>query len=229
MMGSFLKIKLVLVLAGGLFLIPSTMAFSKPESAQPVPARKSVPQKLVRIAAVGTSGFGFSQPALRMRDTLNRVLEIVSNENLKQDEAAQRRALHRVIDKRFDYSQMSERVMEGNWAKMTPVERTKFSALFEHLLDQAYTDLVGIHPGSTIHFLSEKVSGELATIETQTQRQGETMTIIYKLKRQGNDWQVYDFMVQGISMIRNYRSQFSKVIDDESLRGLYRRLQKQTS
>jgi phospholipid transport system substrate-binding protein len=83
--------------------------------------------------------------------------------------------------------------------------------------------------GGKVHFLSERVKGDYAFIKTNIVSSDRTIAIYYKLKRVGKEWRVYDFLVQGVSMVRNYRFQFTKVIRQESFEGLLKRLEEQTA
>ena len=80
-----------------------------------------------------------------------------------------------------------------------------------------------------MHYLGEKVSGKFASIKTQVLSQGKSISVNYKLVRQDNDWRIYDFVVEGVSLVRKYRSQFSRVIRKNSIQGLYILLKDQTA
>lgn len=204
-----------------------------PVKAAPIKAVpvKTVPVKAVpvKVAAVGTTGFGFSDAASELKLTVEQVLEIVTDENLKKDGKSRKLALRKVIGKQFNFRRMAMHTLDSLWDRRTRQEQKQFTHLFQKLLEKSYMHMIENFQGGKVHFLSERVKGDYAFIKTQIVSEGRTIAIHYKLKREGKHWRVYDFLVQGISMVRNYRFQFSKVIRQESFKGLLKRLKEQTA
>lgn len=195
----------------------------KPQSS-PQPA-KSEP---IKVAAVGTTGFGFSDAASHLKLTVDQVLEIVTDENLKKDAQSRKLALRKVIGQRFDFQQMAMHTLVNVWDRRSLKEKQQFTHLFRKLLEKSYMRIIENFKGGKVHFLSERVKGDYAFIKTNIVSADRTIAIHYKLKRDGKNWRVYDFLVQGVSMVRNYRFQFTKVIRQESFEGLLQRLKEQT-
>jgi len=183
----------------------------------------------VSVASIGMSGFGFSQPAQRLKETVDHVLEIITDERLSQDLGSQRRALFLEIGKRFDYRQMAESSMGNYWKELSLKDRERFVGLFKKLLEKSYIHLIEDYKNGTVHYLGEKVNGKFASIKTQVLGQGKSISVNYKLVRHDNDWRIYDFVVEGVSLVRKYRSQFSQVIRKNSIQDLYILLKDQTA
>ncbi|MDH5761981.1 MAG: ABC transporter substrate-binding protein [Nitrospinota bacterium] len=227
------KYSILVATAFSFFLIvpPAAISKSAGESEGQVTRKISQPAKSepIKVAAVGTTGFGFSDAASGLKMTVDQVLEIVTDENLKKDAKSRQLALKNVIGKRFDFRQMAMHTLDSDWGSHSRKEQKQFTGLFKKLLEKSYLHIIENFQGGKVHFLSERVKGDYAFIKTNIVSPDRTIAIHYKLKRDGKDWRVYDFLVQGVSMARNYRFQFSKVIRQESFQGLLKRLKEQTA
>ncbi len=237
-MRSYRKFYLVLVGAALSFLLSApSLALAKNAEApkvNPAPQKKSQTQPSkkpgpIKVASVGTTGFGFSDAASDLKLTVDQVLEIVTDENLKKDSKSRKLALRKVIGKRFDFRKMAMHTLDNFWNRRSRKEQKEFTQLFQKLLEKSYLHMIENFQGGKVHFLSERVKGDYAFIKTHIVSEGRTIAIHYKLKRENKNWRVYDFLVQGVSMVRNYRFQFSKVIRQESFEGLLKRLKEQTA
>ena len=229
-MGSNRKFYLVSVAVSFLLIVPS-LALSKNTVASKAdtPQKKISKSEPIKVAAVGTTGFGFSEAATDLKLTVDQVLEIVTDENMKKDSQSRRLALRKVIGQRFDFRQMAKHTLDNIWGSRSRKEQKQFTRLFKKLLEKSYMHMIENFQGGKVHFLSERVKGDYAFIKTNIVSSDRTIAIYYKLRRVGKEWRVYDFLVQGVSMVRNYRFQFTKVIQQESFKGLLKRLEEQTA
>src|SRR5262249_56940877 len=99
-----------------------------------------------------------------------------------------------------------------HWAARTPAEQKEFVALFADLLERSYISKIEVYGGEKITFSGEAVDGEQATVRTKLMtRQGTDVPIDYRMLRRGDRWLVYDVMIEGISLVSNYRTQFNKI------------------
>ena len=230
-MRSNLKFYLAGVAVSVLLIAPS-LALSKNAIASKVSSSQKQFSKSerIKVAAVSTTtGFGFSEAATDLKLTVDQVLEIVTDENMKKDSQSRRLALRKVIGQRFDFRKMAMHTLDNVWGSRSRKEQTQFTSLFKKLLEKSYMHMIENFQGGKVHFLSERVKGDYAFIKTNIVSSDRTIAIYYKLKRVGKEWRVYDFLVQGVSMVRNYRFQFTKVIRQESFKGLLKRLKEQTA
>ncbi len=226
------KFYLVGVVLSFLLIAPS-QAISKnavaPKADNTPPQEKISKSESIKVAAVGTTGFGYSEAATDFKMTVDQVLEIVTDENMQKDVRSRRLALRKVIGQRFDFRQMARHTLDHVWSTRSRKEQAEFTRLFKKLLEKSYMHMIENFEGGKVHFLSERVKGNYAFIKTNIVSSDRTIAIYYKLKRVGKEWRVYDFLVQGVSMVRNYRFQFTKVIRQESFEGLLKRLEEQTA
>ena len=165
-----------------------------------------------------------SQVTEDVKDTIDKVIEIVGREDLKDNKEARREALREVIDQRFNYHQMVRRALAKNWKGRSDQERREFTGLFKKLLENSYASKLESYSDETINFTDEVIKGKYALVKTKVVRKASTIAVDYKLINGGGVWKIYDFVIEGVSMVRNYRSQFSKIIHKDSYEGLVRKL-----
>ena len=184
---------------------------------------------LVVIALMASLGFGSvcfadSQITAKLKGTIDKVIAIVKDENMQKDKAGRREALRKTIDERFNYRQMVMRSLAKNWDSRSDQERTKFISLFKSLLENSYASKLEAYRDEKIKYTGEVVKGKYALVKTEVVRPSSTIGVDYKLIQENGDWLVYDFVIEGVSMIRNYRSQFTKIIRKDSYETLVQKL-----
>jgi phospholipid transport system substrate-binding protein len=161
-----------------------------------------------------------------LKQTIDRVLEIVSDEGLRKNPSLRREKLRETIGARFNYKQMVMRSLAKNYKNRTDKEREEFTGLFKKLLENSYASKIEHYRDETINYVDEKVKGKYALVRTQIVRKDATIDVDYKLINEDGRWTVYDFVIEEVSLIRNYRSQFSKIIKTESYGALVSKLSK---
>jgi len=159
-----------------------------------------------------------------LKATIDEVIEIVTDENLKTQEKVRREKLRETIGKRFNYNQMVIRSLARDWNNRTPKERRNFEELFKRLLENSYASKIESYSDEKINYVGEVVKGKYALVKTEIVRRDSTIDVHYKMIQDKGEWKVYDFLIEGVSMIRNYRSQFTKIIRKESFDALVQKL-----
>ncbi len=173
--------------------------------------------------------FAESQITADVKGTIDQVLAIVSDQNLKKDPALRREKLRQAIGLRFNYKQMVMRSLAKNYNDRSGKEREEFIELFKKLLENSYASKIENYQGKTINYVGEQVKGKYALVKTQIVRKDGVINVDYKLLNDNGEWLVYDFVIEGVSLIRNYKSQFSKIISTESYAALVSKLSKKVN
>jgi phospholipid transport system substrate-binding protein len=160
--------------------------------------------------------FGNANTILRSADPLRGM-----------DEA--RRAVRLLVDQVFDYKEASELVLGPLWPTRTPTEQTEFVRLFADFLERGFVAMIGskasVAGGVHVQYLGESIEGESATVSTTVlTRSGGDMPVAYSMLRWGGRWMVRDVVIEGVSLIANYRAQFFRVIRSSSYAGLIARM-----
>ena len=161
----------------------------------------------------------------KVKHTIDEVISIVTNENLKNKADLRRDKLRQVMGKGFNYRQMAMRSLAREWMKRTPKEQAEFVKLYKRFLEFSFTSKIETFSGETISYTGEKViKNKYALVNTKVNRKDGVVKIDYKLINEKGNWLVYDFVVKGVSMVRNSRSQFEKIIRNESYGSLVKTL-----
>lgn len=181
------------------------------------------------VAILAMPGQGLAGPATdQVKGTVDQVLEILTDPTLKGDrKTKERRAkLRQTVLERFDFSEMSKRSMGQYWKERSPEERTEFVGLFTDLLERAYVDRVEGYTGEQIVYLEERTDGNYSEVRTKiVTKRNQEIPIAYRLQRADSKWSVYDIVVEGVSLVNNYRTQFSKIIRTSSYQDLVKKMQ----
>jgi phospholipid transport system substrate-binding protein len=170
--------------------------------------------------------FAESEIISEVKQTINKVIEIVSDQELSKNPSLRREKLRATIGLRFSYKQMVMRSLAKNYKSRTNKEVEEFTGLFKRLLENSYATKIENYQDEKINYLEEQVKGNYALVKTQIVRSDGTIDVDYKLIKEEGKWMVYDFVIEEVSLIRNYRSQFSKIIKTESYGALVSRLSK---
>ena len=135
--------------------------------------------------------------------------------------------IRRIATDLFDFDEVARRALSRHWAGRTRAEQTEFTSLFTDLLERSYMNRIEAYAGERILYTAEAVDGTYATVRSKvlTQRRSEIL-LDYKMHLRDSRWQVYDVLIDGVSFVSTYRSQFDRVIQAESYGALVERLRK---
>jgi len=181
---------------------------------------------LAFAAAPGYAG----APTDSMKTTIDEVLRIVNENELKQPDKAEERRhmLEQVVEARFDYQEMSRRALGAPWKTLSDQEKQEFVALFRTLLTNSYADKIETYSGEGVQYLNERTEKEYAEVRTKVLSGKTEIPLDYRLMNKANDWRVYDVVVDGVSLVNNYRGQFTKIIRSSSYADLVEQLRKKS-
>lgn len=169
-------------------------------------------------------------PTEAMKTTIDEVLRIVRDQDLKRkDKADERRhLLERVVEARFDYAEMSRRALGAPWNQLTDQQKQEFVDLFRTLLTNSYADKIETYSGEGVQYLNERTEKEYAEVRTKVLSGKTEIPLDYRLINRAEDWRVYDVVVDNISLVNNYRGQFTKILRASSYSDLVDQLRKKS-
>jgi len=162
-----------------------------------------------------------------VRTSVDRAIQILKDPKLSSRDKKKERVdrLREALDAIFDYEEMAKRALGPHWRQRTPAEQEEFVKLFRDFLERVYSDKIDLYGGEKVRFGREVMDGEFAQVEsTITQPKGDEIAVVYKLRQVNGQWKVYDAVVENVSIINNYRSQFDRVISSSSYEELVKRL-----
>ncbi len=166
-------------------------------------------------------------PGDQIRETINKILEVLKDPSLKPDDKKEERLgrLKELIEPQFDFFEMAKRSLGAYWQRRNPEERNEFVRLFTELLETSYIDSIDSYNGEKVDIKSEKQDKDYAEVDTKiVTKKGEEVSVNYKLTAANGGWKVYDVVIENISLVNNYRSQFSRVIAQSSYEDLMHKL-----
>ena len=163
-----------------------------------------------------------------VRTTVDAVLDVMKDESLSGPEKSRERRekMKALISVRFDFTEMSKRALARHWKKSAPGERDEFVGLFTDLLQHTYISKIEKYTDEKVNYDKEviKKKDKYSVVKTSILSKDRTIPIDYKLIRKGDEWLVYDVLVEGVSIISNYRSQYSKMLSKGSFAELIQKM-----
>jgi phospholipid transport system substrate-binding protein len=138
---------------------------------------------------------------------------------------ARRSAIRSAADPVFDWREMARHALARHWQARSEAERVEFVQRFGEVIRLLYITQLERYTGELIRYVAEHVEGDLGVVSTRfVPKQGQEIPIDYRLLSRGGRWRVYDVVVEGVSLVGSYRSQFDKVIRSSSYPELVQRL-----
>ena len=162
-----------------------------------------------------------------VKKTVDEVVKTVSDKKLKtpQNEEKRRLALKGAIGSIFDYEEMAKRSLATHWNARSPAERKEFVQLFTTLLENSYSGKIESYNQEKIVYLKEITDKDYAEVKSKvvTPKRDE-YSLDYRLMNKAGKWWVYDVVIEGVSLVSNYRSQFNKIISSQGYGELVKKL-----
>ena len=171
---------------------------------------------------------GAGAPTEQTRTTADKVLSILNNPALRSAarKNERREQLRAVIYPRFDFAEMAKRSLGAQWSRRSPQEQREFVRLFTEVLESSYVDKIESYGGEKITYIRENLDKDHAEVFTKVvTKKGEEFSVNYILRSVDGDWKVYDVVIENISLVNNYRSQFNRILAKASFDELLRKLQ----
>ena len=177
---------------------------------------------------VGVTGAWAGPPTEIARQVIERALEALNDPSIRGE--ARRQKVKRIVDPYFDYQEMAKRSLGPTWGKLSAGQRQEFVQLFAQLLEASYSDKIEKYAQRVkIDYTGEMLEDGYAEVRTVVVRTNDRIPLNYRLLNEGGNWKVYDVVIEGVSLVSNYRSQFSRIIHESSYAELLRRLKTKVS
>jgi phospholipid transport system substrate-binding protein len=166
-----------------------------------------------------------STPADQIQQTINKVLDVLKDPSLKNDKKSRLQRLKGIVEPQFDFAEMGKRSLGAQWQRRTPEEQREFVNLFTDLIENSYIDSIDSYDGEKVVVTNQKQDQNYAEVSTKiVTKKGEEYSVNYKLMNGNNGWKIYDVVIEEISLVNNYRSQFGRIISQSSYEDLMRKM-----
>jgi phospholipid transport system substrate-binding protein len=165
-------------------------------------------------------------PTESVKNTITDVLSILGNEALKQPGRVEerRQQIEQVIRHRVNFEQMAQRSLGVPWTRLNDTERREFVCLFVQLIRDTVANKIDQYYDEQVFYLVERREGSFAEVRTNLIGPKVDTSLNFRLENHSGDWLVYDVVIDGTSIVRNYRTQFGRIIRDNAYAGLVEKM-----
>ncbi len=177
------------------------------------------------------SVFAAQSPTEQLKPTLDKIIQILQDTSLQGDaNKLERRAkIMKTVHEKFDFTEMAKRVLGKTWREISEEERVHFTSLFVNLLENNYIDRIEKYSGQAVDYTGERVKKNRALVTTVVESEGAKFPVDYVLILQDTKWKVYDINIEGVSLIRNYRAEFTSILRKDKFAGLIKILEEKNA
>ena len=179
---------------------------------------------ILLIISFTSTAANYSTPTERVKDTIDRVITILKDQTHDRDTKWENIA--KVIKDGFDFRSMSQSVLATHWKKASPSERERFAEFFSQYLEEVYRSKIEGYTNEKIIYVDENIRGNRAVVKTLIVTSTVEIPINYRLKNNDGEWFVYDVVIEGISLVSNYRNTFAAIVKNEGMNGLLNDIQR---
>ena len=169
----------------------------------------------VLVAMVATAG---QSPTQRVEQTVSAIVDILHADGTDREEKWKQ--IGAIIDEGFDFRSMSQSVLARNWQAATKEEKRQFVEFFSQYLEETYRSKIESHTNQRVEVTKETVRGDRAVVNTSIVTDENTIPVDYKLKNNDGTWYAYDVVIEGVSLVNNYRNTFDAIVKAEGMDGL---------
>ncbi len=192
-------------------------------------------RKIISAVCAGIISFTFmsaflwaaEEPGSLVMKTIDRGLAVLKESSLKGPEKVleRRQKLWEEISFIFNFEEMSKRALSQHWKKRTADEKREFVELFTDILKDAYIGKTDTYSGEKIVFIREKLDDRYATVQTKIiTNTGTEVLVDYRMFNNDGKWTIYDVIIEGVSLVNNYRSQFNNILLKSSYEELVQKI-----
>ncbi len=204
----------------------------------PIPCRRWLSRRLRSVAAAAWAitmsvGLWIGAPALAggpataaLKGSIDELIKVLETPELNTPDRVEerRQKIEKIVGDRFSYEEMSKRTLPSEWKNLSETERQEFVELFQRLLSGSYASRIEGYSGEQVIYVNERREGDYAEVRTRVITGKTEIPLDYRLLNRSGDWRVYDVIVDGVSLVNNYRGQFTKILRESSYSELVKQL-----
>ncbi len=171
-------------------------------------------------------------PLDTVKVNVNNVLDVLRNPKLKAESAKEikKEKLRIIYKTMFDENEFSRRTLSRNWSKLNPAEQAEFVKLFEQVLEKSYADKILDYTNEKVEFTKDEMKSDTqAEVQTKIITASKQIPIFYRMILKDGKWKVYDVVVENVSLVQNYRTQFNDILSKNTPEQLLEMLRKKVS
>ncbi len=168
-------------------------------------------------------------PLSTVQANVDKILEVLRDPSLKADSAKEtkKERLRSIYKSMFDEVELSRRTLARNWNKLNTEERREFVEFYQQVLEKAYIDKILSYTNEEIAYEREtRLAENQVEVQTVIITSSKKIPISYRVILSGGTWKVYDVIIENVSLVLNYRTQFNTILEKNTPEGLLEILRK---
>jgi len=168
-----------------------------------------------------------SGPKVQLKASIDTLLKVLRDKSLQgvENSDIRRERIAEVVFTQFNMRRMAKLSLGRGWRKLSEAEREHFVGLFQKMLAKSYVATIDGYSGEKISYIKEIIKGDRAEVRTLVIGSAKEISLTYKLKLDADRWLIYDVIIENVSLVRNYRSQFDPIMKKEGFDGLVKRME----
>ena len=170
-------------------------------------------------------------PLETIKPQVDRALGVLRDPALKAEsaKAAKEKKIWEILDNVFDYTELSKRTLAQNWKRLSPDQQKEFISLFGKLLGTVYMDRIIAYKDEKVVFgKATNLSDKTAEVQSEVVQSSKSIPIHYRMILVNGEWKVYDVVIEGVSLVQNYRTQFREILMNKTPEDLLKTLREKT-
>jgi len=185
---------------------------------------------LALLATGSTLRANAGEPTAQVRASTDKILALLGDPALKTEarSSERRQLIRKELDQRVDWATVARSSLGRQWAKRTGAEQAQFVNVFSRFLQETFIDKFETHGSELdkVEYLGEKLIDDYASVKAQISTKDQIAhPVEYRLQKSGKDWRIYDVLLEGVSLVKNYRDQFDEILAKSSYEKLVADLQ----
>ncbi len=166
-----------------------------------------------------------NEPIEQLSESVNAIITILRRDVPGEKWINKKREILGIVKSRFDADELAQRVLAMNWRKRTEDEKKMFVSLFSQVLETTYINKLKSYSDEEVAFKKQIVSKDKAIVYSEIVKNNQEIPITYRVKNTDEQWLIYDIVIEGVSLVQNYRQQFDQIINKEGYEGLVKRME----
>lgn len=168
-----------------------------------------------------------ASPKARVQETVDAILAVLRDGS--RDVGTKKTEIRDLIGERFDFRAMSQSTLAQKWKIASPDEQSRFVTLYTKLLEDTYLVMVEEYTNESVEYRNEVIRKEkYAEVDTAIIAADKEIPVVYRLRLKDGDWFIYDVVIEGVSLISNYRSSYQEIVNREGIGGLLAKMEQKT-
>ena len=164
------------------------------------------------------------KPGIIVQETVNQVLEILADKQMPEEEKKTR--AYEIVGKQINFAGMSRRILAINWKKSSDVQKAEFENLFRQMLLNTYWQRIKNYDNEKVEYITGMIEGNrFATVDTVIVSDKIEIPITYRMELVDGKWMAYDFLIESLSLVTRYRTEYRATIKTHGIDGLLKQMQ----